>query len=408
MNTEFVRRHFAGLDPTPGREWIFLDNAGGSFALRETAERVARYLRETPVQLGGDYPLSREAASRQMGAVTKLANMINAAHDEEVVLGGSATALTWRVARALLPSLQQGDEIVITRMDHEANRSPWLALRRFGVVVHELDIDCDLDGDTWQVNREQLRALLGPRTRVVCIGHCSNILGRIEPIADIAKEVHAAGAKLFVDGVAFAPHRAVDVQALGADFYVMSLYKIFGPHLGMLWGRREELVRLANLNHEYLDDDAIPYKLQPGGASYELVYGASAIPDYLTTLDREQGGDGSGATAWQAIEAHEDELQRPLLEFLAAHSEIDLLGPATTGERLPIISLRPRDGGCASLVEQLQKRNIACRSGHFHARRLLESLDIDPEDGVVRISFAHYNTEDEMWRLLEALKQVLG
>ena len=403
--TDFAWRHFAGLDP----EWVYLDNAGGSFALDDTADRVAHYIRETPVQLGGHYPLSMRAAERQQQATDALANMINAAHREEIVLGGSASALTWRVARALQPSLRQGDEIIITRMDHEANRSPWLALRRFGVIVHELDID----RDTWQVDREQLRALLGSRTRLVCIGHSSNILGRIEPIADIAQEVHAVGARLFVDGVALAPHRAVDVQALGADFYVMSLYKLFGPHLGLLWGRREALVGLANLNHEYLDDDAIPYKLQPGGASYELVYGASAIPEYLAALDHELGGNGSRAAAWQAIEAHEDALQRPLLELLDTQPGIELLGPRTTGQRLPIISFRPKkghrfDGNCAGIVRELQERRFACRSGHFHARRLLESLDIDPLDGAVRISFAHYNTQEESAALVAALGDILA
>lgn len=399
LKTDFVRTRFAGLDDDG---WRFFDNAGGSFALAETAERVAAYLRETPVQLGGSYPRSEAAAGRQAGAVAALAGMVNARHSEEIVLGGSATALTWQLSRALQPSLQQGDEIIITRMDHEANRSPWLALRRFGIVVHELRID----RETWNVDREQLRALLGERTRLVCIGHASNILGRIEPIADIAREVHAAGALLFVDGVAVAPHRQVDMQALGVDFYVMSLYKVFGPHLGLLYGRRELLVNLANLNHEYLAADAIPYKLQPGGASYELVHGAAAIPGYIEALDREHGGNGDGKAAWSAILDHENALQAPLLEFLAATPDVELLGPATVENRLPIIAFRVAGKRCIEIVKALEERKLACRSGHFHARRLLESLDIDPEDGVVRVSLAHYNTEGEIEQLLNALNAV--
>lgn len=400
LNMDFVRSRFAGLD----RDWIFLDNAGGSLALEACAERVAEYLRETPVQLGGNYPSSQRAAARQEKATSALARMVNAAHEEEIVLGGSATALTWRVARALLPQLEQGDEIIVTRVDHEANRSPWLSLRRFGIVIREVM----LDRETWQLDREQLRSLLGPRTKLVAIGHCSNILGSVEPVADIAAEVHEAGAKLFVDSVAYAPHRPIDVQALGADFCVLSLYKIFGPHLGLLWGKRDELVALANLNHEYLDDDAIPYKLQPGGASYELVHGAGAVPEYLEALDRDCGGTGGGRQAWQAIRTHEDVLQAPVLELLANSSKVELLGKPGIEERVPIIGFRPRHESSAAIVTALQERQLACRSGHFHARRLLESMRIEPGEGVVRISFAHYNTVEESAALVTALEEVIG
>ncbi|MDX1444296.1 MAG: aminotransferase class V-fold PLP-dependent enzyme [Gammaproteobacteria bacterium] len=399
LDLDFVHACFAGIAP----EWRFLDNAGGSFALRETARRVARYIEETPLQLGGKYPLSLQAADRQAEATAALAGMINARHVEEVVLGGSASALTWRVARAIQPLLSQGDEIVITRSDHEANRSPWLALRRFGIVVHEVAIN----RETWQLDGEQLRALLGERTRLVAINHCSNILGSIEPIRDIADDVHAVGARLFVDSVAYAPHRAIDVQELGADYVVMSLYKIFGPHLGLLWGRREELIGLDNLNHEYLAADDIPYKLQPGGASYELVYGAAAIPEYLASLDEQAGGTGDIANAWRIIRTHEDALQAPLLDSLHAHEDVELLGKAEITGRLPIISFVSKTMSSANIVAGLQERRIACRAGHFHARRLLESLDIDPIDGAVRISFAHYNTQEDSAAVIAALEEIL-
>lgn len=400
LDIEFARSRFAGLAT---ENWAFLDNAGGSFALEATAERVADYIRETPVQLGGSYPLSQLAAQRQQQASEALRAMLNARHAEEIVIAGSASALAWRVARALLPSLQQGDEIIITRMDHEANRSPWLALRAHGIVVHELGVS----RDDWSLDRAQLRSLLGPRTRMVCIGHCSNILGRIEPVADIAAEVHAAGARILVDGVAYAPHRPVDVQALDVDFYLVSLYKLFGPHAGLMYGRREALLELANINHEYLPADALPYKLQPGGASYELVYGAAAIPAYLEELDRRLDGNGDGGKAWAAIAAHEAALAGRLLQWLEQQPRVELIGPREIEARLPIISFRVEGMPCTDLVAGLEQHKVACRSGHFHAPRLLESLDIDPQDGVLRISFAHYNSEEELQRLLQALQQLL-
>lgn len=401
LNPDFVHSRFAGLEQDG---WALFDNAGGSLALHATADRVADYLRSTPVQLGGSYPLSMQAADRQRASIGKLRRMINAEHDEEVVIGGSATALVWQVARGLLSSLEPGDEIIITRMDHEANRSPWLALRRYGIVIRELDV-CP---DTWQLDREQLRELLSERTRLVCISQCSNILGGLEPVADIAADVHAAGAQLFVDSVAVAPHRQIDVRQLDADFLVMSLYKVFGPHAGLLYGKRDALLALDNLNHEYLDADAIPYRLQPGGASYELVYGATAIPDYLAELDILLGGNGDSTAAWQAIAYHETELMEPLLEYLASLEQVQLLGRATTEARLPIISFRVQGRSNKEIVTALEKDRLACRSGHFHARRLLESLEVDPVDGVVRISLAHYNTKEEMQRLMEGLKKELG
>lgn len=420
LDIEYVRQAFAGLEtgtePGPanaanttgaadineagGPPWLFFDNAGGAFVLRRVIERISNYLATTPVQIGGSYPHSLLAAERQRAATAELAGWINAPHAEEAIVGPSATALTWRLACSFGETLRPGDEIIITSMDHEANRSPWLRLAKRGVEIR-----------TWQVSENgkldltELESLLGDRTRLVCLSHCSNVLGHIEPVRRIADRVHAHGAKLFVDGVAYAPHRQLDMQALDADFYVFSLYKTFGPHAGLLWGKREALLELPGMNHEYLDADALPYKFQPGGANYELTWGSAGIPEYIAELDRHMEGNGSGKTAWQAIAQHEAMLAKKLLDYLVKGENFDVLGPASAAveTRLPIISFRVRGMQSREVVRHLETHHIAARHGHFHARRLLEQFGIDPDDGVVRISFAHYNSCEDVERLLLAL-----
>lgn len=388
-----ARPAFAGL----GDEWAYFDNAGGSFTLHQVVERVADYMRASPVQLGGTYPLSRQAAEYQADAVAALARFVNAERNDELVLGSSSTALTWQVARAMRPLLKPGDEIIITEIDHEANRSPWLWLADLGLGIRTWRVD----PDNLTLSLEHLDELLNERTRLVAFSHCSNILGRIEPVEEITRRSHAVGARVFVDGVAYAPHRKVDVQKWNVDFYVCSLYKIFGPHLGLLYGRREALLELGNINHEYLAADALPYKLQPGGASYELVWGAGGIVDYF---ENWQGN------AFDAIARHEQQLAEPLLDLLASQPQVKLYGSASADlqSRLPIIAFRSANHSSADIVARLQQQQLAARNGHFHARRLLERLGVPIDDGVVRISFAHYNTSDEVRRLVNTLEAIFN
>lgn len=390
------RDAFAGL----GDEWAWFDNAGGSFTLRGVIDRVREYMSTSPVQLGARYALSTEAARRQREAVTALARFINAASPEEIVLGASSTALTWQVANALRPRLRPGDEILITIADHEANRSPWLSLRAQGVIVKTWEID----RENFQLSLAQLDTLLGERTRLVAFTQCSNITGTLEPVDEIVRRIHAAGALAFVDSVAAAAHRRLDVQASNADFHVCSLYKIFGPHIGMLYGRRDVLLELDNCNHEYLGADALPYKLQPGGPSYELAWGAAGIVDYFEDWQARNGQD-----LFAMIATHEQVLLAPLLDLLANHARVNLVGAIDpdSNRRLPIVSFRHASKSSTEITDALASCRLAAKHGHFHSRRLLEHLGIPAEDGVVRISLAHYNTPAEIQRLLDALGRIL-
>ncbi|MDX1454521.1 MAG: aminotransferase class V-fold PLP-dependent enzyme [Gammaproteobacteria bacterium] len=412
LDLEFVRNAFAGLEPHAGdhgpqgeQPWLFFDNAGGAFVLEEVIERTAEYLRSTPVQIGASYPRSKLAADRQSEAIAKLAKWINAGHEQEVIVGPSASALTLRLAISFGDTLVEGDEIIVTSMDHEANRTPWLRLAKQGAVIRTW-----MAGPDGTMNLDDLDALLNDRTRLVCLGHCSNIVGNIEPVREVADKVHAAGAKLFVDGVAYAPHRPVDVRELDADFYVFSLYKTFGPHAGLLWGKRQLLLDLPGINHEFVANDYLPYKFQPGGANYELTWGSAAIPDYLSALDEHQGGTGDRTIAWAAIADHESQLARRLLDYLDAREDITILGSSSAdpAQRLPIISFTIAGRKSQDVVQQLEQQHIAARFGNFHAKRLIEQFGLEPADGVVRVSFAHYNALEDVDRLVDALEGIKG
>jgi cysteine desulfurase family protein (TIGR01976 family) len=402
--------------PALAGEWVFLDNAGGSQVLRRVADRIHDYLLTTSVQLGATYAVSRNAAERVLAARRTIASLINAEHDEEVVVGGSTTSLMFMLAQAIAPGIRPGDEIIVTQSDHEANIGAWTRLERYGAVIK-----------LWPVNRESLELelsdldlLLGPRVKWVAMTHASNVLGRINPVAEAARRAHAVGARLCVDAVAYAPHRLVDVKASGADVYVFSFYKVFGPHLAVLWGRREVLLPLPSLNHYFIGADELPYKLQPGNVNYELSYGCIGIAEYLTELGSELGVGGTDGTnapdrarmqrAFDAFAAHEDALAEQLLAYLRGKRAVRVIGPphVVPGERVPTISFVVDGMRPDAIVPLIDRHRIGIRHGDFYARRLIEALGLDTGGGVVRVSIAHYNTRDEIERLTAALEEVLA
>jgi cysteine desulfurase family protein (TIGR01976 family) len=396
LDLDFVRGHFPGL----ASPWAFMDNAGGSHVLAGVADRVRDFLLTTPVQHGASYGPSAEAAARVAEATTRIAAMIGAARPEEVVIGGSTTFLLQQLARAMASSFRPGDEIVVTDVDHDSNIGPWRTLEAIGVTVREWRID----PVSFELRLDDLAALLGPRTRLVCVTHCSNVLGTIIPIAEIADLVHAAGAELCVDGVAYAPHRAVDVAALGYDWYVYSFYKTYGPHQAVLWGRYERLLELDSLNHGFIGRDRVPYKLQPGNVNYELAWGCAGIPDYLEGLAAHHGAD-----AFELIAAHEESLAAPLLAWLGARNDVRIIGRrgSDRAERVPTVSFVVDGRSSAEIVASVDRAQVGIRYGDFYARRLIDRLGLAERQGVVRVSMVHYNTAGEVQRLLAALEAAL-
>lgn len=386
---------------------VFMDNAGGSQCLGAVADAVRAYLLERNVQLGASYAVSVDASAHVLEGRRAIARLVGAEDDRQVVLGPSTTQLVSNLALAMSPGLRPGDEIVVTNADHEANVGPFRRLESQGVVIRE-----------WQIDREalalrsaDLEPLLGARTRLVCMTHCSNVLGTIHDVREVARRVHAAGARLLVDGVAYAPHRRIDVAALEADYYVFSLYKVYGPHVAALVAPLGHLAELANINHHFLADE-IPYKLQPGNVCYELVAALPALERYLLELG---GGIGAGTyadalgRAFAAVAGHEATLAERLLTFLRVRRDVTVIGDPRSdpAHRVPTISFAPHARAPEAVVRAVDTHGIGIRHGDFYARRLVDALGLRACGGVVRVSMVHYNTLGEVDRVVSALDGAL-
>lgn len=406
LNLDFVRSQFPGLD----RGWTFFDNAGGSQILKGAVERINTFLIDKNVQIGGSYEVSQAAASALYEARTAAMHLVNASRPEEIVFGSSTTALLQNLARAMQSQLAPGDEIIVTVADHESNIGPWDRLQERGIVLK-----------VWPLNKESLtldladlEPLISERTRLVCVTHCSNILGSINPIRQIADFVHARGAKICVDAVAYAPHRAVDVQAFDVDYYVFSLYKTYGPHYALMYGKYDLLLELDTLYHYFYGKDKVPGKLEPGNPNYELAYSTCGIVDYLTTLGEQAGETGTVrqkiVAAYAGITAQENALSERLLAYLRSRNDCHIVGQSFNrdGNRVPTIAFRFDGRDAGELCKAMDAEKIAMRFGDFHSRRLAEYLGLTDHGGMLRVSMVHYNTIEEVDRFTAALDRILS
>lgn len=406
LNLDFVRSQFPGLD----RGWTFFDNAGGSQILKGALERINRFLIEKNVQIGGSYEVSQAAASALYEARTAAMHLVNARRPEEIVFGSSTTALIQNLARAMQSQLVPGDEIIVTVADHESNIGPWDRLQERGVVLKFWP----LNKDSLALELSDLEPLISERTRLVCVTHCSNILGSINPIREIADFVHARGARICVDAVAYAPHRAVDVQALDVDYYVFSLYKTYGPHYALMYGRYEHLLELDTLYHYFYGKDKVPGKLEPGNPNYELAYSTCGIVDYLVALGEQAGETGTVrqkiVAAYAAITEQENALTERLLSYLRSRNDCRIIGQSVNREagRVPTIAFRFDGREASELCKAMDAEKIAMRFGDFHSRRLAEYLGLTDHGGMLRVSMVHYNTIEEVDRFTAALDRILS
>nr|WP_315240971.1 cysteine desulfurase-like protein [uncultured Albidiferax sp.] len=406
LNLDHIRAEFPALS----NDCAYLDNAGGSQVLRRVADRVRDYLLTSSVQLGASYAQSQDAGAKVLAARRAVAELINAPFDDEVVMGGSTTSLMFQVTQAIQLGIRPGDEVIVSNTDHEANIGGWMRLQAAGAVVKVWEVN----PETLVLDLADLDRLLSPRVKWVAVTHASNILGTINPINEIARRVHAVGARLCVDAVAYAPHRLVDVQASGADLYVFSFYKVFGPHYAVLWVQRELLLSLPSLNHYFIGADVLPYKLQPGNVNYELSYGCMGINDYLVAVGSQLGSTGTARQkmqcAFDAFEQHEDALAERLLAYLRGKKSVRIIGmdSAANGGRVPTISFMVAGQMSESIVRHTDRFGIGIRFGDFYAKRLVESLGLHTQGGVVRVSIAHYNTFAEIDKLIKHLDEVIA
>ena len=404
LDMDFVRRQFPALSG----DWVFMDNAGGSQVLSRVADRISDYLLTSNVQTGATYAPSQRSTERVREARNAFARYLNAADAGEIVMGASTTMLIRVLSEAMTGSLSAGDEIIVTNTDHEANIGPWLKHEARGVVIRFWNCN----PETLELDLDDLKGLMNERTKLVCVTHASNIFGTINPIAEISDIAHEGGAQVCVDGVAYAPHRAVDVQALGADYYIFSAYKVFGPHFGVMWGRRDRLLELDNIYHFFFGKDAVPHKLEPGNINYELAHGSVGAIDYVEELGVMAGatvGRGAIEAGFRDIAEQERAITARLLDFLGSRNSIRIVGRNSSAveDRVATISFIAGDRDSKAIVDQVDPHMIGIRHGDFYAKRLIQDLGLAPQNGVVRVSMVHYNTLDEVDRLIAALEPAL-
>jgi len=407
FDIDYARSQFPAL----ATDWALFDNAGGSPPLAGVIERVTGYMRTCAVQLGASYELSARATERVQAGREAAAWLVNADADE-IVLGPSSTNNVRILARALQPLFAPGDEIVVSDLDHECNGGAWRDLASDGVVVREWQFD----RERHELTLEGLERVLGPRTRLVCFTQCANVVGTVHDAAGFVERIHAAGALACVDAVAFAPHREVDVRALGADICFLSLYKLFGPHLGLLYVQRDLLRRARSQNHFFLPEDAGSYRLQPGNVVHELAASLPAIPEYLLALDERNHGAEPTLPArarltrvFDDMTRYEEDLVRPLLAFLAGRRGVRVLGHTAPDAalRVPTVAFHVAGRDSAEVPAALDGEKLGIRYGHFYAHRAMTALGLHGVNGVVRASLAHYNTAAEVDRLIAALDRHL-
>ncbi|MFA5938725.1 MAG: aminotransferase class V-fold PLP-dependent enzyme [Sinimarinibacterium sp.] len=404
IDRDFVRAQFPAFTEASLRDQCFFENAGGSYACGAVIARLDEYYRRLKVQPYYRYPASTEAGQWMDAAHQRLAEYLGVAEDE-VHFGPSSSQNTYVLAQALRKLLRPGDEVIVTNQDHEANSGVWRRLEQDGIVLREWCVD----PSSGRLDPVHLDRLLSDRTRLLCFCHCSNIVADINPVAEITAKARAAGVMTIVDGVAYAPHGLPDVAALGADVYYFSLYKTFGPHQGLMVMRRAVLDRLSNEGH-YFNADHPRKRLVPAGPDHAQVAAARGIAEYFDALHAHHGG-GDPAQRPQRVRTLLREAEQPLLaqllDFLHGRKHLRLLGPTDAQRRTGTVAFVPHSVAPTDLLPQLAERGIMAAAGHFYAVRLLEAMGIDPARGVLRLSFVHYNSPQEMTRVIRALDELL-
>jgi cysteine desulfurase family protein (TIGR01976 family) len=405
LDVDFVRTQFPAFAEPTLQGQAFFENAGGSYACAPVIARLDEFYRRLKLQPYYPYRASAEGGEWMDAAHMRLAEYLGVDADE-VHFGPSTSQNSYVLAQAFRKTLRAGDEIVVTNQDHEANVGAWRHLADSGITVREWHVD----PATGALDPAQLDRLLTDRTRLVAFTHCSNIVAHINPVAAWAARVRAAGAVTVVDGVAWAPHGYPDVRALGADAYLFSLYKTYGPHQGLMVLRRELLERLPNEGH-YFNAPHARKRLVPAGPDHAQVAAARGVAEYFDALDRHHGGGepaGRPQRVRELLRGAELRLLPRLLDFLAGRKDVRLLGPADANARAATVAFVPHAVAPAQVAVRLGAKGIMAAAGHFYAVRLLEALGVDPARGAVRLSFVHYNSAAEMDRLLGALDAALA
>src|SRR5579864_6628721 len=408
LDSTWVRAQFPSLKlQVNGQAAAFLDGPAGTQVPRQVMDAIQNYFLTSNANTCGAFASSRANDAMIAGTRGAMADFFHCDKDE-VVFGQNMTTITFALARAIGRELKPGDEIVVTTLDHDANVAPWRALEERGVVIRQVDIreaDCTLDLD-------DLRRKITSKTKLVAVGYASNAVGTINPVAEITKMAHDAGAMMFIDAVHYAPHGAIDVRELDCDFLVCSPYKFFGPHMGTLYGKRERLLQFQPYKVRPATD-ALPDRWETGTQVQELIAGIGAAVDYLAELGRRQDATGKDRrsallAAYRATRQHEMALLGRLIEGLLPIPKLQLFGirdPKRFHERCSTISIRIGEHNPTEIAKFLGDRGVFTWDGNYYALNLSERLGVEKQGGFLRVGLVHYNTAEEVDRLLAALRE---
>jgi cysteine desulfurase family protein (TIGR01976 family) len=440
LDISWARAQFPSLSQTVnGHPATFLDGPGGTQVPQRVIDAISNYLRRDNANTGGAYATSRNTDAMLARARAAMADFLNCGWDE-IVFGPNMTTLTYAMSRSFGRGiggldLGPGDEILVTRLDHDANVSPWIALEEKGVTIRWAEVhpeDCTLD-------LEDLASKISEKTKLVAVGYASNAVGTINPVKEIVRLAHAAGALAYVDAVHYAPHGLIDVAALDCDFLVCSTYKFFGPHMGVLFGKREHLQRLRPYKVRPLID-SIPNRWEWGTLNHECIAGITACVDYLADLGRGSHDPNRFASldrqprqpsphgplnrraamvsAFESIHRYEHSLMERLIAGLKKIPNLKIYGiadPARFDQRCPTLAVRAVEGNAnqtkegtpLQLATKLGERGFFTWDGNYYALNLTERLDVEKSGGFLRIGLVHYNTVEEVDRLLVALTEMM-
>jgi cysteine desulfurase family protein (TIGR01976 family) len=411
LDLDWVRSRFPSLAQTVnGQAATFLDGPGGTQVPQRVIDAISGYLTRDNANTCGAYATSRHTDAIIAGARSAMADFMGCDPDE-IVFGPNMTSLTFAISRSIGCELAPGDEIVLTHLDHDANVSPWRALEERGVTIRMAEIhegDCTLDMD-------DLARKITDRTKLVAVGYASNAVGTINDVAEIIRLAHEKSAMAYIDAVHYAPHGSIDVRELDCDFLACSTYKFFGPHMGVLYGKREHLQRLPPYKVR-ANTNAIPNRWEWGTLNHECIAGIAACVEYLADLGRHANPSASTRraallAAYDAIQKHEHSLMESLIRGLLAISGLKLYGisdPNRFDQRCPTIAVRITGHTPLELATQLGERGFFTWDGNYYALNLTERLDVEKDGGFLRIGLAHYNTAEEVEQLLAALREIVS
>lgn len=407
LDLNFVRAQFPAFDQVDLEGWAFFENAGGSYPCKQVVDRLHSFYVNNKVQPYYPYPASEKAGALMDSAYARIANYLNA-KPEEVHFGPSTTQNVYVLAHAMRPMWNTGDQIIVSCQDHEANAGAWRRLSDTGIEVIE-----------WQVNPkdgtlslEVLRSLLNERTRMVAFPHCSNVIGQINPVSEVSSMAREYGALTVVDGVGWAPHEIPNVQELGVDIYMFSSYKTFGPHLGAMYVQHDLIQKMENQAH-FFKAGITRNMITPAGPDHAQIAAANGIADYFDALylhhfKAKADGPEKSKALNRMFRSHEQAILEPLMGFLEEREDVKLVGPGMNPQRAPIVSFLPKRKTLNDVYEVLVQHKIMAGKGHFYAVRPLMGMNISTTPGVIRLSFVHYTTAEEVAQLLEALKEGLN